>query len=808
MSVVGLTFGSGAKAIRPSAASAASVATSASTRAEGCERSYQAKPATSARPSTISEAASQLTARPPKAGRFRPAPPAAVARPPPAAARRRRGSAPSGWRSTSRRRGPRSSGASATGAPSPSRTVRSRPVGGELGVVGGDEHRAPPLGELAQVGGERVLVGAVHAAGRLVEADDGRRLALEHDRQREPLALAAGEVARMAVGEGAEAGGLERGGGQLLPHPLGDEVVARVLQQQRHAAAARDPAARGLAEAGGEPQQRRLARAVAAHQRDALARARARGRRRAARRARAGSRARRARRRARTGSWGGAEGARGRAAEAARRSAARGAQPAGAQRGARVLHGDRRRADAGRGEQPRARGLQGRRRLLEEAARVGVDRHGAVLERDHAVGGGEAALEPVLGEHDGGAPLLVDAAQDAEQLVARDRVELGRRLVEQQQPRAAGQRGAERDPLELAAGQLVRRAVEQAGDAERERRLLHPARDRRLAPAAVLERERELGAHRAHHDLRLGVLEQRARDRGQLGRAVLARVEAARHEPPDELAAVEVRHEPGRRAQQRRLAGAGAAREDDELARLDPQRDVGERRPRRARDTCRSPGRGRARSSADPLAVGERQQGDGQQRHRERELSAADRHHQRRVRGERLPAAHGRRDPEPREQERRRRELEVVPRPRPVPPRRPRASRRSRGPRAWRRRRPRGPAPPRSPPAPAPAARRASPAGSAGRRGSAARRARAPGPCGSPARRSAPSGTTGGGTRAAARPDRPPRSAARSSRSRSARAAPGSRRTPSPRASRRSPPAAAACRSARSRSARRARRAR
>src|SRR3954453_7515736 len=47
MSVVGLTFGSGANAIRPSAASAASVATSASTRLDGCVRSYHAKPATS-----------------------------------------------------------------------------------------------------------------------------------------------------------------------------------------------------------------------------------------------------------------------------------------------------------------------------------------------------------------------------------------------------------------------------------------------------------------------------------------------------------------------------------------------------------------------------------------------------------------------------------------------------------------------------------------------------------------------------------------------------------------------------------------
>ena len=196
------------------------------------------------------------------------------------------------------------------------------------------------------------------------------------------------------------------------------------------------------------------------------------------------------------------------------------------------------------------------------------------VERDHAVGGGEAALEAVLGEHDRGAPLLVDAPQHAEQLVAGDRVELGGRLVEQQQPRPGGQRRAERHALELAAGQLVRRAVEQPGDAERERGLLDPARDRRRAPAAVLERERQLGAHGAHHHLRLGVLEQRAGDGGQLGRAVVARVEPAGEQPARELAAVEVRDEPGGGAQQRRLARPRPAGEHDELARLDAQRDV------------------------------------------------------------------------------------------------------------------------------------------------------------------------------------------------------------------------------------------
>ena len=149
-----------------------------------------------------------------------------------------------------------------------------------------------------------------------------------------------------------------------------------------------------------------------------------------------------------------------------------------------------------------------------------------MLERDHAVGGRQAALEAVLGEHDRRLPLLVEPAQQPDQLVAGDRVQLRGRLVEQHQPRAARERRAERDALLLAAGELVGRAVEQRVDAERERHLLDPARDRRGAVAAALERERELGAHRAHHELRLGVLEERAGERARVGGPVLARVEA------------------------------------------------------------------------------------------------------------------------------------------------------------------------------------------------------------------------------------------------------------------------------------------
>ena len=170
-------------------------------------------------------------------------------------------------------------------------------------------------------------------------------------------------------------------------------------------------------------------------------------------------------------------------------------------------------------------------RPVEEAARVGVAHDRAVAQRHDAVGGAQAALEPVLGEDHRGPPLLVEPPQHAEQLVARDGVELRGRLVEQRQPRAAGERGAQRHALELAARQRVRRAVEQRRDPERERRLLDAARHGGRAEAEVLERERELRPDGAHHDLRLGVLEQRPGDGGDLGRLVRARVEPARLQP-------------------------------------------------------------------------------------------------------------------------------------------------------------------------------------------------------------------------------------------------------------------------------------
>ena len=92
----------------------------------------------------------------------------------------------------------------------------------------------------------------------------------EHHLERQPLALAAGQVARVGLAAAAEAGRDEPVRAGLLARVLVDQVVARVLEQQRDLARALDLAARRLGQSLQVAQQRRLARAVAAHQRNPL----------------------------------------------------------------------------------------------------------------------------------------------------------------------------------------------------------------------------------------------------------------------------------------------------------------------------------------------------------------------------------------------------------------------------------------------------------------------------------------------------------------------------------------------------------
>ena len=235
--------------------------------------------------------------------------------------------------------------------------------------------------------------------------------------------------------------------------------------------------------------------------------------------------------------------------------------------GAAKLEGE----DAGGG------GLQGgvvRLSPGEEVARGAVEACGASLHCDHAVGGGEAALEAVFGQQDRDAPLLVQAAQQPDQLVAGHRVELGGGLVEEDELGAGHQGRGEGYALQLAAGEGVDGAVEEVRDGERQRHLLDGAGAGGRRVAAHLQRQGDLGGDGGRDDLRLRVLGDVADDRGELAGAGGDRIDARDLDAALDLAAVEVRHQPAGGAQQGRLARRRAPRQHSELARRKGQRDV------------------------------------------------------------------------------------------------------------------------------------------------------------------------------------------------------------------------------------------
>jgi len=157
-------------------------------------------------------------------------------------------------------------------------------------------------------------------------------------------------------------------------------------------------------------------------------------------------------------------------------------------------------------------------------------------------------------------------------------IELRRRLVEQQQPRPQCDRRREADTLQLASRELRDRAIGEVFGADCGERLVRAAHDVLRSGPDILEPERDLREHAREDDLLLGVLEDAGHRPGELGRPHCSRVEAGNLDAPFEAAAVKVRHEPRKCAQQRRLARAGRAEHGDDLACFDLQGDLAKRR--------------------------------------------------------------------------------------------------------------------------------------------------------------------------------------------------------------------------------------
>ena len=148
-------------------------------------------------------------------------------------------------------------------------------------------------------------------------------------------------------------------------------------------------------------------------------------------------------------------------------------------------------------------------------------------------------------------------------------IEVGERLVEEEDVGGTGNRAADGDALLLAAGKLLRLLVEMLGDAEDLRGPLHRRIDFGARPARHLQPEAHVLGD-VHVRIEGVVLE----DHGDaaVGRLELGDVALVDDDPPggDRL-------EPGNDAQKRGLAAARRSDHDDELAALDGEAHVADR---------------------------------------------------------------------------------------------------------------------------------------------------------------------------------------------------------------------------------------
>ncbi len=168
------------------------------------------------------------------------------------------------------------------------------------------------------------------------------------------------------------------------------------------------------------------------------------------------------------------------------------------------------------------------------------------------------------------AEIALDAGDLRAHLHPQARVEVRQRLVHQEDPWLAHDRAAHRDALALAAGELAWLALQQVGEAERLARALDAAADLRLRSAARTEAEGDVLEDR-HVRIERVVLEDH-RDVAPPRVELVDRLVADRDLAGGDLL------EAGDHPQGGRLAAAGGADEDHELAGFDLEREVVERR--------------------------------------------------------------------------------------------------------------------------------------------------------------------------------------------------------------------------------------
>ena len=180
----------------------------------------------------------------------------------------------------------------------------------------------------------------------------------------------------------------------------------------------------------------------------------------------------------------------------------------------------------------------------------------------------------VVRGHHHGRPRPVDAVEQLHDALARLRVEVPRGLVGQQDERAVDEGAGHRHPLLLSARELAGQVVPLVGQSDQVQHLGHLVGHDVAGPADDLEGE----GHVLEHGLvgqQAEVLEDAADVAAQVGHPPLRQLHdvAAGLEDLPRVGELLAQQEPD----EGRLAGAGRADEEDELALLDLDGDVAER---------------------------------------------------------------------------------------------------------------------------------------------------------------------------------------------------------------------------------------
>ena len=214
----------------------------------------------------------------------------------------------------------------------------------------------------------------------------------------------------------------------------------------------------------------------------------------------------------------------------------------------------------------------------KQLVRAEVGQNSALIHEDDAVHAPpEDILQPMLDDEHGGVGLFLDLVDELHGLLTGGRVQIGQRLVEEQDLDLIHHNARQTDPLLLPAGKLMRCIAEVVLDAHQLRSAAGDGVHLILRHTAVFQRKGDVLAHGQANELAIRVLQYRAHMGRQLKDAAVRRIHAVHGQGAGAHAGIRKGVQAVDAARQRAFAAAGRACDEHTLPRIDVQVDAGQR---------------------------------------------------------------------------------------------------------------------------------------------------------------------------------------------------------------------------------------